>query len=274
MSGSRSSMAEDASLGSTLPTPSRSGVGHPAAPRDVPARRRSASPDLRPRLDVLHPGRRHGAVLRHQADEAAHRSPWQSGVAERWVGSVRRELLDDVVVGNERHLRRLFRGYVAHDHDDRTQLGLGKATPAGRPVTRRRDGGAEVGALPRLGGLHHRYNRFAAAQAGSRLESRVTFAPPGPALVGRAGSEFHPARRGDTLDRDRQPAPWKALVPKTLSCSATPTRPSGESRRPGPRRAEGRRRERKQSGSGSSAGELLKSARLPRAPGRRGRGEM
>ena len=92
----------------------------------------------------------------------AYRSPWQNAVAERWVGSVRRELLDHVVVFNERHLRRLLREYVAYYHDDRTHLGLGKATPAGRPVTRRRDG-AEVVALPRLGGLHHRYNWRAAA---------------------------------------------------------------------------------------------------------------
>ena len=93
----------------------------------------------------------------------SYRSPWQNGVALRWVGSVRRELLDHVVVFNERHLRRLLREYVAYYHDDRTHLGLGKATPAGRPVTRRRDGGAEVVALPRLGGLHHRYNWRAAA---------------------------------------------------------------------------------------------------------------
>jgi transposase InsO family protein len=38
----------------------------------------------------------------------AYRSPWQNGVAERWIGSVRRELLDKVVVLNERHLRRLL----------------------------------------------------------------------------------------------------------------------------------------------------------------------
>jgi transposase InsO family protein len=58
----------------------------------------------------------------------AFRSPWQNGAAERWVGSVRRELLDHVVVFNERHLRRLLREYVAYYHDDRTDLGLGKAT--------------------------------------------------------------------------------------------------------------------------------------------------
>jgi hypothetical protein len=44
----------------------------------------------------------------------AYRSPWQNGVAERWVGSVRRELLDHVVVMSERHLRRLLREYIAY----------------------------------------------------------------------------------------------------------------------------------------------------------------
>ena len=38
----------------------------------------------------------------------AYRSPWQNGVAERWVGSCRRELLDHVIVLNESHLRRLL----------------------------------------------------------------------------------------------------------------------------------------------------------------------
>jgi transposase InsO family protein len=55
----------------------------------------------------------------------AYRSPWQNGIAERWVGSVRRELLDHVVVMGERHLRRLLSQYVDYYNDDRTHLGLG-----------------------------------------------------------------------------------------------------------------------------------------------------
>jgi len=35
-------------------------------------------------------------------------SPWQNGAAERWVGSCRRELLDNVIALNERHLKRLL----------------------------------------------------------------------------------------------------------------------------------------------------------------------
>jgi transposase InsO family protein len=60
----------------------------------------------------------------------AFRSPWQNGVAERWVGSCRRELLDHVIVLNERHLKRLLSEYLRYYHEDRTHLGLAKDTPA------------------------------------------------------------------------------------------------------------------------------------------------
>jgi hypothetical protein len=50
------------------------------------------------------------------------RSPWQNGVAERWVGSCRRELLDHVIVLNESHLRRLVRDYLEYYHEDRIHL--------------------------------------------------------------------------------------------------------------------------------------------------------
>jgi Integrase core domain len=60
----------------------------------------------------------------------ALRSPWQNGVAERWVGSCRQDLLDHVIVLNERHLKRLMGDYVRYYHDDRTHFGLAKDTPA------------------------------------------------------------------------------------------------------------------------------------------------
>src|SRR4029077_9350620 len=58
--------------------------------------------------------------------------PWQNGVAERWVGSCRRELLDQVIPLNERHLKRLLLQYVTYYHDDRTHLALQKQTPGRR----------------------------------------------------------------------------------------------------------------------------------------------
>ena len=36
-------------------------------------------------------------------------SPWQNGVAERWIGSCRRDLLDHVLIFNQAHLRRFVK---------------------------------------------------------------------------------------------------------------------------------------------------------------------
>lgn len=86
------------------------------------------------------------------------RSPWQNGVAERFVGNCRRDLLDHVIVLNERHLKRLMSEYIRDYHDDRTHLGLAKQTPAGREVAGNSVDGGKVISMPRLGGLHHRYD--------------------------------------------------------------------------------------------------------------------
>jgi putative transposase len=85
-------------------------------------------------------------------------SPWQNGVAERWVESCRRDLLDHIIAANERHLKRMLSEYVRYYHEDRTHLGLGKQTLVGRVQSRNR--GAVV-SQARLGGLHHRYDRAA-----------------------------------------------------------------------------------------------------------------
>ncbi|MDR3792828.1 MAG: IS3 family transposase [Terracidiphilus sp.] len=87
----------------------------------------------------------------------AYKSPWQNGIAERFVGCCRRDLLDHVIVLNERHLKRLMRNYVLYFHEDRTHLGLAKETPFGRERETNPSASCRVVALPRLGGLHHRY---------------------------------------------------------------------------------------------------------------------
>jgi len=85
-------------------------------------------------------------------------SPWQNGVAERWVASCQRDLLDHVIAVNECHLKRLLSEYVDYYHEDRTHLGLGKGTPHGR--TRSTVSGRVI-SRDRLSGLHHRYDRAA-----------------------------------------------------------------------------------------------------------------
>jgi transposase InsO family protein len=94
-----------------------------------------------------------------QPKRTSFRSPWQNGVAERWVGNCRRDLIDHVIVLNERHLKRLMNEYVRYYHEDRTHLALAKETPANREaVSNSGVVSNRVIAMPRLGGLHHRYD--------------------------------------------------------------------------------------------------------------------
>ncbi len=92
-----------------------------------------------------------------QAKRTAFHCPWQNGAVERFNGTLRRELLDQIVVLNEAHLRRLLKAFLAYYHEGRTHLALGKDAPEGRPPDIPPNPRATVVALPRAGGLHHRY---------------------------------------------------------------------------------------------------------------------
>jgi transposase InsO family protein len=89
----------------------------------------------------------------------APRSPWQDAYVERVIGSVRRECLDHVVIVNERHLRRILSRYLDYYHSSRTHLSLMKDAPERRSVSA---GQGPVVPFPKVGGLHHRYERLAA----------------------------------------------------------------------------------------------------------------
>src|SRR5271155_2083256 len=62
----------------------------------------------------------------------AARSPWQNAYAERLIGSIRRECLDNVVVFGERHLRHLLESYQRYYNEARTHLSLDKDAPVSR----------------------------------------------------------------------------------------------------------------------------------------------
>jgi hypothetical protein len=64
-------------------------------------------------------------------------------------------------VVNATGLRRVLTDYVAYYLRSRTHLALGKDTPISRPIALPSVG--RVVAIPQLGGLHHRYEREAAA---------------------------------------------------------------------------------------------------------------
>lgn len=98
-----------------------------------------------------------------EAKRTSVQAPWQNGIAERWVGSCRRELLNHVIALNEQHLRRLIGDYVNYHHVDRIHDSLEKDTPSRRPTEQKPGANSIMISMPRLGGLHHRYSWRVAA---------------------------------------------------------------------------------------------------------------
>ncbi|MCA1836655.1 MAG: transposase, partial [Actinobacteria bacterium] len=57
------------------------------------------------------------------------RAPQANAIAERWIGTVRRELLDRILIVNRRHLMAVLTEYVAHFNDHRPHRALNQAAP-------------------------------------------------------------------------------------------------------------------------------------------------
>ena len=85
------------------------------------------------------------------------RSPRANAVAERLVGSIRREVLDHVIVIGEGHLRALLTEFLDYYNHDRPHRTLSLASP----LPRQRGGSGGVVTRPVFGGLHHVYARAA-----------------------------------------------------------------------------------------------------------------
>ena len=131
---------------------------------------REATPfEQRPRYLVRDNDRKYGQALTRVAAatgitelRTAYRAPRQNATCERFLGSVRRECLDHLLVLGETQLRRVLREYVRYFNDDRPHQGIAQQIPAGS-----REGatpvaiGGSVQTIPILGGLHHTYARAA-----------------------------------------------------------------------------------------------------------------
>jgi transposase InsO family protein len=140
-------------------------TSHPTSHWLVQQLREAFPYDSAPRHLILDRDKKYGVEvfpairsLQISAVRTSFQSPWQNGVAERWVESCRHDLLDHVIALNEAHLKRLLSDYISYYHGDRTHLGLDKNTPSCRF---RSAGRGRVTSLPRLGGLHRRYEHAA-----------------------------------------------------------------------------------------------------------------
>jgi putative transposase len=84
-------------------------------------------------------------------------APRAKAHAERWVGSVRRECLDWLLILGRKHLERVLRAYATHYNEHRPQRALEQHSPVPKPRPIRRQEGAPVRRRDRLGGLLHEY---------------------------------------------------------------------------------------------------------------------
>jgi len=131
---------------------------------------REATPyDQRPRYLIRDRDSKYGAAFTRVAAatgieerRTAYRAPRQNAACERFLGSVRRECLDHVLILSEGHLRRVLREYVAYFNGARPHQGLQQRIPDGAKEPQLRlESRGKVRAVSVLGGLHHTYQRAA-----------------------------------------------------------------------------------------------------------------
>ena len=83
-------------------------------------------------------------------------SPWQNAYAERLIGTIRRECLDQMIVFGEAHLRRVLRKYAACYNEWRIHRSLNEDSPFHRAIERL----GVITSQPVFGGLYHQYWRI------------------------------------------------------------------------------------------------------------------
>jgi putative transposase len=93
-------------------------------------------------------------------------APRANAIAERFVGTIRRELLDRILIINQRHAAAVLEQYVHHYNTYRYNAyrphrTLGQAAPLPPLPQRRRVAANTVRRRDRLGGLLHEYQHVA-----------------------------------------------------------------------------------------------------------------
>jgi putative transposase len=122
------------------------------------------------------------------------RAPRANAVAERWVGSVRRECTDRLLIAGERHLRRVLTEYVDHYNTHRPHHSLAQQPPE-RRTERPPPDNIRVLRRDRLAGLTHEHS-----QADARRPPNRPVVPNGPA---RTRPQREPRTRGYKTSRGR-----------------------------------------------------------------------
>jgi putative transposase len=90
-----------------------------------------------------------------------YRAPLANAICERFLGSLRRECLDHVIILNERQLWRVLHEYIAYFNGARPHQGIEQQRPDSVVARGAAQGTGHIMEVPVLGGLHHDYQRAA-----------------------------------------------------------------------------------------------------------------
>ena len=88
------------------------------------------------------------------------RAPQANAIAERWIGTLRRELLDRILIVHRRHLETVLAEYLTHFNHHRPHRALHQAAPL-RPLPQPASPPDLLRRRDRLGGLIHEYTQVA-----------------------------------------------------------------------------------------------------------------
>ncbi len=90
-----------------------------------------------------------------------YRAPKANAICERFLGSVRRECLDHMLILGESHLYRVIREYVEYFNQARPHQGIEQRIPERAESESKEERKGKIIAFPILNGLHHDYRRAA-----------------------------------------------------------------------------------------------------------------
>jgi transposase InsO family protein len=88
-----------------------------------------------------------------------YRTPQANGICERFMGSLRRECLDHILIYDDKHLRQVVNAYITYFNQERPHQGIGQRIPDQYDLTRSKPTRGRITSKAILGGLHHSYSR-------------------------------------------------------------------------------------------------------------------
>jgi transposase InsO family protein len=87
------------------------------------------------------------------------RTPQANGYCERFMGSLRRECMDHILIHGDNHLQGVVTEYTAYFNQERPHQGIDQRVPDNYDLPKSKPTRGQISSKAILGGLHHSYSR-------------------------------------------------------------------------------------------------------------------